>query len=158
MLRLGLCVVALLGLALPFLAGCGRSGAADAATPLPPVLRVIDGDTIVVGGETIRLVGIDTPEMPSHARCWGEALAGEQARQWLVEFTRYPKSVTILRDYSQRDRYGRTLARVVVDGEDLGEEMVRSGNAALYLGRRWDWCGPMKPGAPGAPKTFSPSR
>lgn len=43
--------------------------------------RVIDGDTVeVVQGsavETIRLLGVDTPERGQHARCWIERLMAE---------------------------------------------------------------------------------
>jgi micrococcal nuclease len=40
------------------------------------------------------------------------------------------------------DRYGRSLARVTVDGEDLAVVMVREGLARPYRGeKRASWCG-----------------
>ncbi len=42
-----------------------------------------------------------------------------------------------------KDRYGRTLARVAVDGRDLGELLVGVGLARPYHGeRRQSWCEP----------------
>lgn len=49
-------------------------------------------------------------------------------------------SVT-LRPYERsRDRYGRTLAYVVVDGRDLGELLVAQGLARRWTGRCQSWC------------------
>jgi micrococcal nuclease len=38
------------------------------------------------------------------------------------------------------DKYGRTLAYVLVDGKDLGNEMVSRGLARVWTGRRLSWC------------------
>jgi len=88
------------------------------------VIRVIDGDTIeVAGGERVRYIGIDTPEVYPEAEYYGmEAWA---ANRELVE----GKMVTLERDVSNRDRYGRLLRYVYVDGVFVNAELVRLGYA-----------------------------
>ena len=48
-----------------------------------------------------------------------------------------------------KDRYGRTLARVLADGRDVGDTLLRDGKALRYrpgqadkLARLRQWCGP----------------
>jgi micrococcal nuclease len=89
------------------------------------VERVIDGDTIVVQGHVrVRLIGVDTPET-KHPRKPVEPLGPEA-----TEFTRSQvedRDVTLQFDRERRDRYGRVLAYVYVDGKLLNEEIIRAG-------------------------------
>lgn len=87
--------------------------------------RVIDGDTIeVLGGERVRYIGIDTPEMrPIEA--WAEAATS--ANRELVE----GRMVRLELDVQERDRYGRVLAYVWVGGLLVNEELVRLGYAQV---------------------------
>src|SRR3954469_12294994 len=96
------------------------------------VTRVVDGDTIHValGGadETVRYIGIDTPESvkPNTAvQCLQEAARAANRR--LVE--RPP--VVFTSDAERRDRYGRLLAYVrrAGDGVFVNEQLVRDGYA-----------------------------
>jgi micrococcal nuclease len=99
-------------------------------------VRVIDGDTIKVAvdgrTETVRLLGIDTPESgrPETPVECGSRKAGAALRR-LVE----GRIVGLSRDPTQdaEDRFGRTLAYVAVDGRDAGEAMVASGWAKAYV-------------------------
>lgn len=98
------------------------------------VVRVVDGDTIVVrlGGreQTVRLIGIDTPEV-SPSECGNRAATGVLRR-----LAPPGRRVELVRDPSQdrRDRYGRVLAYVDTPaGRDLGEEVVRAGWARVYV-------------------------
>lgn len=100
-------------------------------------IRVIDGDTIVYRGETIRIRGLDAPEM--HGRCEAETRRARQARDRLEQLL-----AGGLRTYpSGRDRYGRTLA-VVRDaaGRDVARILITEGLARPYDGRgqRQGWC------------------
>jgi endonuclease YncB( thermonuclease family) len=80
------------------------SAHADVAGPA----RVIDGDTIVINGEHVRLQGVDEPE--THQVCTGygrEWPCGRTAAEWLKEHLngRHVECVG-----HARDRYGRLLA------------------------------------------------
>jgi endonuclease YncB( thermonuclease family) len=102
-------------------AACCLQGPAR-ATLSGIVTHVADGDTldITANGQTctIRLDGIDAPEE-------GQAFGREARVQSRVPAFSKPATATVL----DRDRYGRTVARVIVAGRDLSEEMVRAGLA-----------------------------
>src|SRR4051794_41454771 len=96
------------------------------------VTRVVDGDTIHValGGtdETVRYIGIDTPESVkpnTPVQCFAEAASAANRR--LVDGRR----VVLTFDAERRDRYGRLLAYVrrAGDGVFVNEELVRDGYA-----------------------------
>jgi endonuclease YncB( thermonuclease family) len=80
------------------------------------LVRVIDGDTIRVGNERIRLRGIDTPEMSE--------FDGVVAKQRLEEFLR-GGSIRIV-PYA-RDVYHRLIADVFVNGENVADLLRRDG-------------------------------
>jgi micrococcal nuclease len=96
------------------------------------VLRVVDGDTILVRmdgrRERVRYIGIDTPESVAPGQpveCYGPAAAKENRR--LVG----GRTVTLWTDRERRDRYGRLLAYVrrTADGLFVNAELVRDGFA-----------------------------
>ncbi|MEY3657611.1 MAG: hypothetical protein RL425_372 [Pseudomonadota bacterium] len=100
---------------------------------------VVDGDTIWLQGEKIRIADIDTPETHP-ARCAQEAALGEKATLRLRDLLNQGRfSVQpIKRD---RDRYGRKLRILERDGQSLGLVLVREGLARPYQGgRRAPWC------------------
>jgi endonuclease YncB( thermonuclease family) len=105
-------------------------------------IRVKDGDTIRLHGETIntRLVGFDTPETgPPDLRCDEEKVLGERARRRLVELL---DAGEIDIEHVGADRYDRPLARLRVNGEDVGAILIRERLAVPYRGRgpKMDWC------------------
>lgn len=94
----------------------------------------IDGDTLNCGGERIRLLGIDAPELPGHCAAGrvcvsGDPFASKRSIQQLIE----PR-MKIVR-YG-RDDYGRTLAMVYVWGGSLSCRQLRGGHA--YYVQEWD--------------------
>lgn len=101
----------------------------DAAAGTVLVVGIVDGDTIDVDtGERIRLIGVDTPE---RGRC-GAAEATAATRSLVAN-----KEVVLTpgaRD--DRDRYGRALRYVDVDGVDLGMELLRRGLAVARYDSR----------------------
>lgn len=103
-----------------------------AATCSPETVKIIDGDTIVVRGEHIRVLGINAPEL-GKAKCRAETIRGLQARGRLAELLGGER-VTVTRGEGRDrfDRYRRTLATVSVDGRDVGEVLMSEG-----LARRW---------------------
>lgn len=91
------------------------------------VQRVIDGDTIELeGGETVRYIGIDTPETKhpdKGVECFGEE--AYQANSKLLE----NKYVTLAKDVSETDKYDRLLRYVYLDDLMVNEYLVREGFA-----------------------------
>lgn len=91
------------------------------------VTNVVDGDTIKIEtGETVRYIGIDTPEMvhPSKPlQCYGKEASDKNTA--LVE----GKIVELEKDVSQTDKYGRLLRYIWLDGILVNEVLVREGYA-----------------------------
>ena len=99
---------------------------------------VVDGDTFWINGEKVRIAGIDAPE--THPpRCEYEARLGNAATVKLHELLN-SGAVTMTRIDRDRDRYGRLLRNVVVNGQDVGEAMISAGVAREYAGGRRPWC------------------
>lgn len=92
--------------------------------------RILDGDTIEIrGGETVRLLGIDTPEL-------GEPYADE-AKWALYDWVAH-KPLRLEFDEEERDIYNRLLAFVYVETEENGwvlvnAEIIRAGLATLLF-------------------------
>ncbi|WP_423227360.1 thermonuclease family protein [Paracoccus fontiphilus] len=88
--------------------------------------RVIDGDTLVIGGWHTRILGIDAPELDQtcHASTGQTWACGRDARQALA--ARVGRRQVSCRVAGQ-DRYGRALARCATGGTDLAGWLVREG-------------------------------
>ena len=100
--------------------------------PLTGQVRVIDGDTIVVGETRIRLEGIDAPETAQTCqRKWfGWWACGTAATAALANLI---GSKPVSCEPRGLDKYGRTLAVCFVDGRDLNAQMVRLGYAWAFI-------------------------
>ena len=93
------------------------------------VAKFVDGDTLILdSGETIRLAGINTPEMATDSRP-AEPLALE-ARKVLA--SQLADGQVLIEDAPQpHDRYGRTLAYLFrIDGASVQEALLRKGLAS----------------------------
>jgi endonuclease YncB( thermonuclease family) len=91
---------------------------------------VIDGDTLDVNGERIRLHGIDAPE--SSQSCVVAGLAwpcGREATRFLSDTT---GGGTVLCTGAKRDRYGRLIAVCYAGATCINAEMVERGFALAY--------------------------
>ena len=85
------------------------------------VTRIVDGDTIELGnGETVRLVGIDTPESGACG-----SLKATQNLSALIAGQR----VRLTTSDEDRDRYGRLLRYVNLGSLDAGLRQIRDGYA-----------------------------
>lgn len=92
--------------------------------------RIIDGDTVEIDGERIRLHGIDAPESRQMCKVVGEEWrCGESATLALIDETT-GQSVTCRG--KKRDRYGRLIAVCYAGSDDLNAWMVREGWAVAY--------------------------
>ena len=91
---------------------------------------IVDGDTIAISGNKIRLSGIDTPERKQTCRKAGVTWkCGYEATETLREWT-YTKEVRCIGD--ENDRYGRLIADCFVDGYNLNARLVYEGWALAY--------------------------
>ncbi len=98
-----------------------RPSYADVAGPA----TVVDGDTIVVAGERVRLQGIDAPELHQTCTAYGQEWpCGRTSAEWLRDQLRGRQVECV---GHARDRYARLLAVCYVGGEDLNERIVREG-------------------------------
>lgn len=90
------------------------------------VVHIADGDTVTVLDSSktqwkIRLMGIDAPEK--------KQAFGNKSKQHLSDLV-FNKQVTV--EYSKKDRYGRTVGKIVVGGIDANLEQVKAGLAWHY--------------------------
>jgi endonuclease YncB( thermonuclease family) len=92
---------------------------------------VIDGDTIDIHGQRIRLHGIDAPEKGQPCFDAGQQpyRCGQKAAMALDEFIG-GSSVTC--EEQDVDRYGRIVARCMVRGQSINAWLVRKGYAMAY--------------------------
>ncbi|WP_104161485.1 thermonuclease family protein [Arthrobacter sp. ZGTC212] len=102
------------------------TGNADEGT----VIRVIDGDTLVVDFDdqelTVRLLNVDTPETKDPNK--PVECLGPEATDFLTEALPQGSTVTLAFDVEREDRYGRTLAAVYDDeGLLINAEVARRG-------------------------------
>jgi endonuclease YncB( thermonuclease family) len=84
----------------------------------------------VVGGERVRLQGIDAPELHQTCTAYGQPwVCGRTSTEWLQEHLNGRNLECV---GHARDRYGRLLAVCFVGGESINERIVREGWALDY--------------------------
>lgn len=95
------------------------------------VERVVDGDTLrLTNGETVRLIGVDTPETVKPNAPVEQF--GHEATNFTKDFLqRSSFQVRLTFDSDRRDKYGRLLAYVWVGDQLLNEELVLAGLARV---------------------------
>src|SRR5690606_11426426 len=101
------------------------------AAPLIGPAKVLDGDTIVVAGERVRLHGIDAPELDQIFWWRGERVAcGMMA---LAALETLVAGIEVRCQPIERDRHGRLVAKAFApDGTDIGRRLVLAGWALAY--------------------------
>lgn len=94
------------------------------------VSKIIDGDTIVAGGEHIRLLGIDADERGYE--CYDEAK--KILEDWILD-----REVSLEKDKTDKDQYGRLLRYVILDGKNINIQLVENGFAVarFYRDRKY---------------------
>ncbi|MEZ4268888.1 MAG: thermonuclease family protein [Myxococcota bacterium] len=120
-------VVAAAVLAMAALPGCEElvtsCGNGSCGPCTGTVVEVVDGDTIrLETGETIRYIGVDTPETTGgKSECFGAEAVARNAELVLG------KDVVIEYDVECTDRFGRTLAYVYADGAMVSQTLIEGG-------------------------------
>jgi micrococcal nuclease len=110
---------------------------------------IVDGDTVRIGFQSYRIGTIDTgetrrpgPECPEVERAKGEA-AKAMAQKLLKEAGTVTVTFFIhpLFNEPTRDKFGRFLVLLDVDGVDVSEALLEAGLAQRYDGRtKLNWC------------------
>lgn len=114
------------------------------------ILRVTDGDTIVIAAAylprplkpelSVRIWGVDTPELAPRAECAQEAEAARVASAYVRHLVQRARHTEVI-IYSWDKYGGRILGDIVLDGQSLRESLVTAGHARpYYTGRRASWC------------------
>lgn len=94
--------------------------------------RVVDGDTLQINDDRIRLFGLDAPELRQECSRGGKPYAcGEVSRDALRDKIGKSKVKCTVED---RDIYGRSVSICYIDGTniDLNKWMVNNGQALAY--------------------------
>lgn len=136
----------------PWKAVMGEAASDNASAPVPVSAQfalcvdgsrhtcVVDGDTIWLHGEKIRIADIDAPEI-SQPSCEAERIAGTRATEhltrWLNEgaFEVHPNP-----DGRDTDRYGRKLRVLARSGESAVETLEAEGLATRWGDSGREWC------------------
>jgi endonuclease YncB( thermonuclease family) len=131
----------------------------DNRAPLPSMsvasISVIDGDTIRSNRQVYRLVGFDTPEFGSRARCERERTLADAATNRLRQLVAngqtalepVPCSCPPGTEGTRECNHGRLCARLRAEGRDVGTILINEGLARPYVcgqtgcPRRQSWCG-----------------
>lgn len=119
-----------------FTAAAGLSMAAQPRQLSGPV-RVVDGDTLALAENKIRLMGIDAPEKKQQCRIRtphrlsAPYPCGLRATKWLAVKT---KNKTVICKITAKDRWGRLIGTCTVAGEksSLNSQLVSRGWAVAY--------------------------
>lgn len=107
------------------MAACGGETAETAV-----VTRIIDGDTVELdSGETIRYLMVNTPETTGGKNeCYGQNAVTFNTDLVL------DKTVELTYDVERTDRFGRTLAWVTVNGQEVNTLLIERGfGCLLYI-------------------------
>ena len=109
---------------------------AIASLPKVFIKNCYDGDTCTtLKGETIRLACIDTPELKGRD---ANPIPARSAKNFLNDLVAY-QEVSIKR--ITNDRYGRTVAELFRDGQNIHELIVEKGFGKIYkkYAHQCDW-------------------
>lgn len=110
------------------LVGCYES---DYSNDNFKVVYIYDGDTVKLSnGEKVRYIGIDTPEM-NYNNPPAEYFA-QEAKEYNAKLV-LGKKVKLEFDVVKRDKYGRLLAYVYIDGKHISQEMIERGFAKVLM-------------------------
>jgi endonuclease YncB( thermonuclease family) len=137
-------------LAVPMMALAQGKMPKNSATYDAQILRVSDGDTIVIAAPflpaplkpqlAVRIFGVDTPEKGHRAQCPSEAQRGEMASQYTKQLVQSGKQFQVVL-YGWDKFGGRVLGDIIVDGQSVRQGLLANGHAREYYGEaKQSWC------------------
>ena len=100
------------------------------AQTLSGLARVVDGDGVSIGGVSIRLWGIDAPELRQECVRGGEVYAC--GRESADHLTRLVEGRPVVCTQLDRDRHGRPVSRCWARDVDLSAAQVEAGHALAF--------------------------
>ena len=141
-------------LAIPVLVFAQGKVPAKSATYDAQILRVTDGDTVVIAAPflpapfkpelAIRVFGVDTPEKGFRAQCPSEAQRGEAASAFTkkaIESAAAGGGKFQVTMYGWDKFGGRVLGDILVNGQSLRAALIANGFAREYYGEaKQSWC------------------
>jgi endonuclease YncB( thermonuclease family) len=122
----------------------------NSATYDAQVLRVSDGDTIVISAPflpaplkpelAVRIFGVDTPEKGHRAQCPQEDQRAQQASKYTTQLIQQGKRIQVTL-YGWDKFGGRVLGDIIVDGQSVRFGLIQNGLAREYYGdSKQSWC------------------
>jgi endonuclease YncB( thermonuclease family) len=140
----------LLLLSVPVLAFAQGKMPAKSATYDAQIIRVSDGDTIVIAAPflpkplkpelAVRIYGVDTPEKGHRAQCPKENERALVASKFTTQVIQsHPKHQVIIYGW---DKFGgRILGDILVNGQSIRQGLITNGLAREYYGdAKQSWC------------------
>jgi len=137
-------------LAMPILVFAQGKVPAKSATYDAQVIRVSDGDTIVISAPflpaplkpelAVRIYGVDTPEKGHRAQCPQEDQRAQLASKFTTQALQsHPKHQVIIYGW---DKFGgRILGDILVNGQSIRQGLISNGHAREYYGdAKQSWC------------------
>jgi endonuclease YncB( thermonuclease family) len=127
-------------------------------------IYVLDGSTIDIHGQSVRLVGFDVPEEGERARCASERTLAARTAARLRQIIRRGNKIDLQMvacaclpgtEGTQRCNNGWPCGHLTVDGKDVGDALVAENLARPFVcsqyscPRRLPWC-PLEPPESGA--------
>lgn len=106
------------------------------------VILVVDGDTIKVGGQRLRLKGIATAEI-ADAQCEAERLLGEKAKSFLTGVV--SGGLPYIHYTGEFAPHERPLIVLYANGNNVNDMLVRAKHAVEWDGTRPLFCPPIDP-------------
>jgi len=137
-------------LLIPVLAFAQGKMPAKSATYDAQVIRVSDGDTIVIAAPflpaplkpelAVRIFGVDTPEKGHRAQCPQENERALVASKFTTQTLQsHPKHQVVIYGW---DKFGgRILGDILVNGQSIRQGLISNGFAREYYGdAKQSWC------------------
>ena len=137
-------------LLVPVLAFAQAKAPAKSATYDAQILRVTDGDTVVIAAPflpapfkpelAIRVYGVDTPEKGHRAMCPSEAQRGDAASAFTKNAIAQGGKFQVTM-YGWDKFGGRVLGDILINGQSLRAALIANGFAREYYGdAKQSWC------------------